>query len=399
MLSPTMLSVIEEERIASIKELGADAMGPSPSLDRICELARHIFAVPIAYVSVLDGETQWLKAQCGVSMGDMPRGQALCDHTIGADDVLVIPDTLDDERFATNALVTGGAGIRFYAGAPLLLEPGIRLGALCVADTAPRAFRSDQAKILADLAEVAMAELIRHRADVRALADRDELARVAERTAERDEELLKQRTLLSQAESIGASGSWEVDLTTGGLTWSDGLYRLLGVEPDAGHDAASLFRRSVHPEDLYLLDEAIRGVEGARSFALEIRIVDAAGRTRQGWRPAGAKHRRRPAGRDRRRLQGRACVGCRGRSRRRSGRRWPGASRALPASRSRPRGTGTSMGLNSRVPCLSVAPGQREPGAQGGHSCREARVRDGAEGLHRSPGRLGFRLEGREPVQ
>ncbi|CAO4148418.1 hypothetical protein LPLAFNJD_LOCUS2694 [Methylorubrum aminovorans] len=280
MLSPTMLSVIEEERIASIKELGVDAMAPSPSLDRICDLARHIFAVPIAYVSVLDGETQWLKAQCGVSLGDMPRGQALCDHTIGADEVLVIPDTLDDERFATNTLVTGGPSIRFYVGAPLLLEPGIRLGALCVADTEPREFRPDQAMILAKLAEAAREELIRHRADLKAVADRDELARVAERTAERDEELLKQRTLLSQAESVSASGSWEVDLTTGGLTWSDGLYRLLGVEPDAGHDAASLFRRSVHPEDLHLLDEAIRAVEGARSFATEIRIVDAAGRTR-----------------------------------------------------------------------------------------------------------------------
>ncbi len=280
MLSPTMLSAIEEERIASIKELGVDAMGPSPSLDRICDLARRIFAVPIAYVSVLDGETQWLKAQCGVTLGAMPRGQALCDHTIGADEVLVIPNTLDDARFATNALVTGEPGIRFYAGAPLLLEPGIRLGALCVADTAPREFRPDQAMILTKLAEMAMAELIRHRADLKAVADRDELARVAERTAERDEELLKQRTLLSQAESVSASGSWEVDLKTGELTWSDGLYRLLGVEPDAGHDAASLFRRSVHPEDLHLLDEAIRAVEGARSFATEIRIVDTAGRTR-----------------------------------------------------------------------------------------------------------------------
>lgn len=280
MLSLTMRSVTEEERIASLEELAVDAMGPSPSLDRICDLARQIFAVPIAYVSILDVENQWVKAQCGIALGRIPRGQALCDHTIRGGEVLVIPDTLEDERFATNPLVAAGPGIRFYAGAPLLLETGVRLGALCIADTAPREFRPDHAVILAALAEAATAEFLRHRADLKAAADCRELARIAEQTTDREEELLKQRKLLSQAESAGTSGSWEVDLATGGLTWSDGLYRLLGYEPDSGHDAAELFRRSVLPEDIYLLDEAILAVEEARPFTTEIRIVDADGRTR-----------------------------------------------------------------------------------------------------------------------
>ncbi|WP_162559846.1 EAL domain-containing protein [Methylobacterium radiodurans] len=273
-------NVSEEERIARLRELGVETMGPSPSLDRICDLARQTFGVPIAYVSILDGDKQWPKAQCGVVLGEMPRGQSLCNHTLRSDEVLVVPDTSADERFAANPLVTHGPRIRFYVGAPLLLGPGVRLGALCIADTAPREFRPDQVAILAGLAEAATAELLRHRADLAAAADREELSRIAMRAADWEGELLKQRTLLSQAESVAASGSWEVDLATGELTWSDGLYRLLGVEPDAGHDVADLFRRGTVPEDLHLLDEAIESVGQARPFAMEIRIVDAGGRTR-----------------------------------------------------------------------------------------------------------------------
>ena len=273
-------SVTEEERVARLRGLGVETMGPSPSLNRICDLARQTFAVPIAYVSVLDADKQWPKAQCGVVLGEMPREQSLCDHTLRSDDVLVVSDTSEDERFAANPLVTHGPRIRFYAGAPLLLGPGVRLGALCIADTAPREFRPDQAAILAGLAEAATAELLRHRTDVEAAADREELKRIAARAADWEGQLLKQRALLSQAESVAVSGSWEVDLETGELTWSDGLYRLLGVEPDARHDAADLFRRSTVPEDLHLLDAAIEAVEQARPFTMEIRIVDAEGRTR-----------------------------------------------------------------------------------------------------------------------
>lgn len=280
MHSPATTSVTEEERIARVRELGVEMMGRSPSLDRICDLARQTFAVPIAYVSILDGDKQWPKAQCGVVLGAMPREQSLCNHTLRSDDVLVVSDTSEDERFAVNPLVTHGPRIRFYVGAPLLLGPGVRLGALCIADTAPREFRPDQVAILAGLAEAATAELLRHRADLEAAADREELTRIAVQAADWERELLKQRTLLSQAENVAASGSWEVDLGTGGLTWSDGLYRLLGVGPDAGLDAADLFRRSTIPQDLHLLDEAIEAVEQARPFTTEIRIVDAQGRTR-----------------------------------------------------------------------------------------------------------------------
>ncbi|WAJ29520.1 EAL domain-containing protein [Antarcticirhabdus aurantiaca] len=280
MQRPSSRTVSELDRLAALDALGAVDMPASPSLDRICGLARDIFGMPIAYISVLDGRTQWLKARCGTDLCETRRADALCDHAIRADEVLVVPDTLDDERFAGNPLVVGGPGIRFYAGAPLLLEPGLRLGSLCVVDTVPREFSSREASILASLAEAATDELRRHRADLDAMARRDELARVRHEKARQDEDLLKQNILLLHAETVSASGSWEVDISTGSITWSDSLYRLIGADPAGGGDPAQLFRRVVHPDDHHILDEALAAVAQVRPFSLEIRIIDGNGGTR-----------------------------------------------------------------------------------------------------------------------
>ena len=45
-------------------------------------------------------------------------------------------------------MVTGDPGIRFYAGAPIVFSPAVRLGSLCVLDTRPRAFSALQKKCL-----------------------------------------------------------------------------------------------------------------------------------------------------------------------------------------------------------------------------------------------------------
>ncbi len=64
--------------------------------------------------------------------------RSVCKFVLAEPDLLVIPDLTRDLRTATNPLVTGEPGIRFYAGAPLRMADGTVPGSLCVIDTVPR---------------------------------------------------------------------------------------------------------------------------------------------------------------------------------------------------------------------------------------------------------------------
>lgn len=273
-------NAIERKRLKALETLGVVEMGETSSLNRICELARQVIGTPVSYVSLIDRDTQWLKARSGVDLVSMPREQAFCDHTIRDDGLLVVSDALEDDRFRNNPLVAGSPHIRFYAGAPLVTEPGVRLGSLCVVDTVPRTLTPEQSALLSRLAEAATDELRRHKSDLDAATNRAALLRLAQENEIVGEERDRHGLLLSHVESAVASGSWEFDLATGRMTWSDGMYRLLGLAPGTEGDPAALFRHYVVADDLPLLGEAEAALAKARQFSLEIRIIDATGRLR-----------------------------------------------------------------------------------------------------------------------
>jgi len=62
---------------------------------------------------------------------------------------MVVPDALLDNRFASIPSVAGEAGIRFYAGVPLITTTGYHLGALCVFHTEPQSLTNKQKEMLA----------------------------------------------------------------------------------------------------------------------------------------------------------------------------------------------------------------------------------------------------------
>src|SRR5690606_24288678 len=70
--------------------------------------------------------------------------------------LFVVPDTLDDPRFASNPLVAGKPWLRFYAGALLETRDGYPLGTLCVLDYQPRNLAKEQAEMLHALARQVM---------------------------------------------------------------------------------------------------------------------------------------------------------------------------------------------------------------------------------------------------
>ena len=122
----------EAARLESLYQYEILDTETEPAIDEITRLAAYICETPIALVSLLDAHRQWFKSKVGVEETETARDMAFCIHTILQPDVLIIPDALADERFATNPLVTSDPHIRFYAGVPLITPLWTCIGnALC----------------------------------------------------------------------------------------------------------------------------------------------------------------------------------------------------------------------------------------------------------------------------
>jgi PAS domain S-box-containing protein len=165
----------ETERLAALRRYAILDTPPEEAFDRVTRLAASLFRAPIALISLLDAERVWFKSRVGIAVSEIPRDVTLCAHTVLSDDITVVPDTRADPVFASNLVVTGELGIRFYAGAPLITRDGYRIGALCVVDRVPRhEFNAEDQSRLATLARLVMNELdLRHELSVRAAVERD----------------------------------------------------------------------------------------------------------------------------------------------------------------------------------------------------------------------------------
>jgi len=149
----------ESARLDALHALHILDTSPEERFDRLTRLARRLFDVPIAVVSLVDANRQWFKSCIGMEASETPRDVSFCAHAILGDEILMVPDTLADERFRDNPLVTGEPNIRFYAGCPLMITNGGKAGTLCLIDLKPRALDAEERALLHDLARMAEQEL------------------------------------------------------------------------------------------------------------------------------------------------------------------------------------------------------------------------------------------------
>jgi PAS domain S-box-containing protein len=167
----------EAERLEALKAYGVLDTPPEPAFDDLVGLASRICGTPMAMISLVDRDRQWFKARKGLETAETPREIAFCAHAILGEGVMVVRDAVDDPRFASNPLVTGDPGIRFYAGAPLRTSDGHALGTLCVLDREARTLTEEQTRALEVLSRevVARLDLVRARAELaQAVAGRRE---------------------------------------------------------------------------------------------------------------------------------------------------------------------------------------------------------------------------------
>jgi len=148
----------EKSRIAKLRLLNILDTLPEERFDRLTRMARRLFSVPIAQVTLIDSNRQWFKSSAGLPTGETSRDVSFCAHAILDEDIMHVPDATQDDRFFDNPLVTGDPNIRFYAGCPLKVGAE-NLGTLCVIDDKPREFGEEELELLRDLAEMAEQEL------------------------------------------------------------------------------------------------------------------------------------------------------------------------------------------------------------------------------------------------
>lgn len=126
--------------------------------DRITSVARTVFGVPVALISLMAERCQWFKSAQGATAAATPREIAFSGQAILQEDTFVVSDASKHPEFAGHPLVTGKPGIRFYAGHPVKFE-GSLLGTLCIIDRVARQLSPSERNTLRSLAGWVESEL------------------------------------------------------------------------------------------------------------------------------------------------------------------------------------------------------------------------------------------------
>lgn len=174
--TPTAYAVqAEADRLEALYSYQILDTPNEPAFDDLNKLAAFICGTPIAMISLIDTERQWFKARLGVSIPEMPRELAFCQHAPNKYEVFEVPDTTEHPIFHQHPGVVNDPYIRFYAGVQLITPEGLFIGSLCALDTVPRQLSHDQRTALLVLARQVMAHLELRRSQLKMAEEKEKI--------------------------------------------------------------------------------------------------------------------------------------------------------------------------------------------------------------------------------
>ncbi len=148
----------ERARLQSLREHELLDTMPEDVYNNITRIASEICETPIALITLVDKDRQWIKSRQGIDIDETEREYSFCAHAIlNAEEVLIVPDARIDDRFHDNPLIIGEPNIVFYAGVPINDANGNGLGTLCVIDRRPRELSEQKLESLKALAKLVKA--------------------------------------------------------------------------------------------------------------------------------------------------------------------------------------------------------------------------------------------------
>ncbi|MDI1352936.1 MAG: sensor domain-containing diguanylate cyclase [bacterium] len=156
---PPKLPENEAQRLSALYDLNILDTEAEERFDRITRIAKQLFKVPIALISMVDANRQWFKSKQGLAGSETSRDVSFCGHVIIKDDMMIVEDASKDDRFYDNPLVLSAPNIRFYLGCPLKIKKEYNVGTLCLIDDKSRQFTVQEKAIMRDLADMVQAEL------------------------------------------------------------------------------------------------------------------------------------------------------------------------------------------------------------------------------------------------
>lgn len=263
-----MITDSEEARLEALAALDLLDTPPEPEFDDIVMIASAVCRTPVALVSLVDRDRQWFKARVGFEVCETPLDQSVCALAIKGDgEIFTIPDLSKDERTKNNRLVTRDPFIRFYAGVPLRLNDGTKLGTLCVIDSEPRPEGLDraQAKILQALARQVVAHI------------------EARHVSSRKDELFKRQRQISahirswantsvMAQEAAKIGTFELNVATGEMRASAEFCRIFDVLPAPSYPT-EVFEERFYDPDRHIPSAPADRADGSAASEVEYRIA------------------------------------------------------------------------------------------------------------------------------
>ena len=156
-------AVEDKDRLDALHATGLLDSDISPSFDRLARLAASVLHAPVALVSLVDADRQFFKSCLGLpepwaSRREAPLSHSFCQHAVASREPLLVTDAREHEVLREN-LAIRDMGIVAYAGIPLIDAKGHALGTLCVIDSQPRHWTSQQVQLLSDIAASVVTEI------------------------------------------------------------------------------------------------------------------------------------------------------------------------------------------------------------------------------------------------